>query len=887
MLFSQNKIASLNHSRSKWLSTFLLALATAAAMFVPYMISNGGYFIFYGDFNVQQIPFYQECHRAVREGNIAWSSITDLGANFIGSYSFYLLGSPFFWLTLPFPNWFVPYLMGPLLILKFGLAALTGYLFIRRFTRTAEAASLGGLLYAFSGFSVYNIFFNHFHEAIIIFPLLLLSIELLITENRRGAFAITVALSAVSNYFFFFGMVVFSIIYFFVRLFSSAIKPRLSRFLCLLFEAVLGLALSCFMLLPALAAISGNSRLGDLQLFEGWNGIMYGKEQIYLNIIECFFFPPDLPARPVFFPSADVKWSSLGGWLPLMGTTGVISWLIQKKKSWQKRLITVCFIMAMIPVLNSAFYAFNYSYYARWFYMPILIMCLVTASLAEDNETSLNSGWNWSLGITLAFAAVIGFFPQKDTAKMNASPDSSKIILKFGLFTDSDDNTYMYRFWTAVIIALLSLLVLKILIIDKKSGHAAFIRRSIIFTCIFSAVYGNIFIATGRSHSYDIQSVVIDSLIEGEVDIENTGDFRIDVFDGADNTAMYLGLPSINAFHSVVPTSIMEFYEFVGETRDVASRPSTDNYALRSLLAVKYLLDPNIGESFVSDEGETAMPNFKYIRTDNSYYIYENEAFVPYGVTYNYYMTKEFCESFPTSQRAALMLKAVILDREQLKLYGGYMKNLEDVVTDYYSDSYYNADEAEPEISLDTDSKTLLEDCKRLSETAADKFTELKGGFDIEVSRDTKSLVYLQIPYDSGWSATVNGQKAKIEQVNVGFMAIEVDEGKSLIELRYKTPMLYEGVIISLVAVIILAVYLLVWLIIKRHLEDKTVYPEGEELIRMWRRQEINEVLDQDSMPETAKEPQKSLLDQIDEGIPQINQGFEGGFKIDTDFLDE
>mgnify|MGYP003308989094 CR=1 FL=1 len=111
-------------------------------------------------------------------------------------------------------------------------------------------AMLGGLMYAFSGFSIYNIFFNHFHEAIIVFPLLLLAIELLITENRRGVFMFAVCFSALANYFFFFGMVVFTLIYFFVRLFSGAIKVRFSRFLVIIFEAVIGLLMAAFLLLP-------------------------------------------------------------------------------------------------------------------------------------------------------------------------------------------------------------------------------------------------------------------------------------------------------------------------------------------------------------------------------------------------------------------------------------------------------------------------------------------------------------------------------------------------------------------------------------------------------------------------------------------------------------
>ena len=301
MNFSYSKQTLLRPQKEKYLSTFFIALFVAAALFVPYMIMGEGYFTFYGDFNVQQIPFYMQCHKAVKSGNIFWSWTTDLGANFIGSYSFYLLGSPFFWLTIPFPNWVVPYLMGPLLILKFACAAFTSYFYIRRFTRTPQAARLGALLYAFSGFSVYNIFFNHFHEAIIAFPVLLLALEQLITENRRIVFALSVALCAVTNYFFFFGMVVFTVIYFFVRLFSGDIKVKFSRFIVLIFEAVLGVCLSAFLLMPSILAIIDNTRVSSILL--GWSAIMYGKEQIYGNIIECFFFPPDPCSSPALTSS--------------------------------------------------------------------------------------------------------------------------------------------------------------------------------------------------------------------------------------------------------------------------------------------------------------------------------------------------------------------------------------------------------------------------------------------------------------------------------------------------------------------------------------------------------------------------------------------------------
>jgi hypothetical protein len=50
------------------------------------------------------MPFYNLANDAVREGQFGWNWYTDLGTEFISSYSFYLLGSPFFWLTVLLPR---------------------------------------------------------------------------------------------------------------------------------------------------------------------------------------------------------------------------------------------------------------------------------------------------------------------------------------------------------------------------------------------------------------------------------------------------------------------------------------------------------------------------------------------------------------------------------------------------------------------------------------------------------------------------------------------------------------------------------------------------------------------------------------------------------------
>jgi len=875
MDFSYMKRAVLKPRKEKKASTFFIAMAVAAALFLPYMIQSDGYFTFYGDFNVQQIPFYQECHGAVKSGNIFWNWNTDLGANFIGSYSFYLLGSPFFWLTLPFPNSFVPYLMGPLLILKFACAALTAYLFIRRFTRTPDAARIGGLLYAFSGFSIYNIFFNHFHEAIIFFPLLLLSLELLITENRRFVFALMVFACALVNYFFFFGMVIFCIIYYFVRVFSSSVKFKFSNFAVIVFEAVLGLGLAMIMLLPAILAITDNYRVSEF--LTGWNAIMYGKEQIYGNVLQCFFFPPDIPARPIFFPSADVKWSSLGGWLPLFSMVGVFTWFAKKKRNWVGRLLGICIFMSMVPILNSAFYAFNTSYYARWFYMPILIICMATVMLTEDKEIDWSYGYKWVMGITITVALVIGFFPQ----------ENSDGTYSFGIYTRSKFDNNELRFYVACLIAIISLALFGMLLILRNKNLKHFYNASLASICIISIVYGNVFIYTGRQHSYEIKGVVIESLIEGKVDLGDQSQFRVDVYDCADNTSMYLGLPGINAFHSIVPSSIFEFYDYIGVERSVGSRPDTEVEALRPLLSVKYLLNRIDGDDFIDSEThEGKMPGYEYAGTqllyqkpqdglnkteDFGYYIYENKNYIPYGFSYDHYMTEEFCESYSENRRPALMLKAILLTDEQIEKYGYMYENLEEIEhLGYYG---------EKRLSWEISDATLEYDSEQRALTSAYEFKTDNRGFTAKVLRTKETLVFFSVPYDKGWSATVNGVAAEIEKVNAGFMAVKVPEGDSEIRFNYMTPGLEDGIKITAISAGVLLIYILVFVVYKKKHPSVNCYPEGDALLKEWNHQELEE-------PWVTEEEKKKDIFYIDDEleISESDDSFGGGFVINTEF---
>lgn len=752
--------------KSSYWKVFFIALVVATVIFLPFLIVGRGIFIYYGDYNVQQIPFYQLAHEAIRGGNIGWNWTTDLGANFIGSYSFYLLGNPFFWLTIPFPNWMLPYLMAPLMILKLSCCAVTGYAFVRRFTKTDAFAMIGGLLYAFCGFNIYNIFFNHFLEVAVFFPLLLIALEEFVINGRRGVFALAVCLCAVVNYYFFAGQVVFVILYFIVRCFSPDFTITLRKFLLLALEAILGFLGSMFLFLPSALALMGNYRLDEY--LSGFNLLLYDRVQRYGLIFESFFFPPDNPANPNFFPNSESKWASVSVYLPLISMAGVITYFRSKKAKWLKVLISICVFMAFVPILNSSFQLFKSMYYARWFYMLTLIMILATVQALEDRKENLTFGIKITGAVMLALS-LIGILPSKN---------------KEGALEFFSMPAYPVRFWIYVAIGLGGLLVVYLLyrLYRKDERYPKYLITSI---CVASVVYSVVILAVGRVN-YDEGNRIIDQAINGKEKITLARDeyYRMDVYGGMQNLGMYWRMPTIQAFQSVVPPSIIEFYHSLGMDRGVKSDPAITYLAMRNLLSVKYL--------FVNPTSdELNLPYYEYVDSENGFDVYENTNYVPMGFTYEYYVTPLDFESYNEENRDRLMMKAIALSDEQVDEYGSLLEPLTVDKMPLLS---------EEELKTDAEDRRK-ESC---SEFAVDS-----SGFTAEITLNRDNLVFFSVPFEKGWSATVNGEPAEVEQVNVGFMAVKADAGENVIRFTYETPGLKWGLVISFVSFSLLAGYLI------------------------------------------------------------------------------
>ena len=762
-----------------WQAVGLCAL-TAAIFFLPFYLLDGGFFHYAGDFNSQQISFYRYMNGFVKgagypdsafagasRNTFSWA--TDLGSGVMNAYSFYLYGSPFFWLSVLLPQSWLPYMMVPLLVLKFGVAGGGAYLYLKRYVKNWDYAVLGACLYALSGFAVYNVFFNHFVDVVALFPYLLWALDEAIYEDRHGLFAFWVAVNLLNNYFFFVGQVLFLCIYFLCKLSARDFRLTGRKFGHLLWESVLGVAMGCLLLFPAVLSLLQNPRTIDLS--SGWGFLTYSKVQQYLAILLSWILPPDSPYLTSVWSEGVIKWTSMTAYLPLCSLAGAMAYWRSRKADSKKRIVAVCAVCALVPVLNSAFYALNSSYYARWYYMPTLILAAMTVNALEDPDVDLDAparGIGWIMLATLVFAVV----PVRDDTTETWS---------FGVLKNPG------QFFVVLGFGLLGLMLYRVLC-SKWRQDSRFAQRMTAAVLVFACVFSMVHIGIGKFGQWYTDSDLVEQdtnalLLKNDLP---EGDYRIDTYKIHDNIGMWLDKSCLQYFGSTAAPSILSFYPALGVKRDVRSEPEMTNYALRGLLSVEYLITtPEKRESF-EDEADAGWTNLADV---DGYALYHNDNYVPMGFTYDYYVTKQTYEASVKTLRSNLLMRALVLEDEDVAQYGQYLIELPDaMLDDLHYDSY-------------------TQDCADRRAHSCSVFQMNNAGFHAEITLDKANLVFFSVPYDDGFTAYVNGEKADILQVDEGLMAVLCPAGASSIDFVYQAAGLSASRVVTAVAIPVWVVY--------------------------------------------------------------------------------
>ncbi|MFR3792901.1 MAG: YfhO family protein [Blautia massiliensis (ex Durand et al. 2017)] len=769
---------TLPQQKSRYWRVFGLCFLLAAALFLPHCIADavagGGYFHYAGDFNDQQINFYQYANAFVKQGG-SFSWATDLGSGFVNAYSFYLLGSPFFWLSLWVPARLMPWMMVPLLCLKIAMAGAGGYLWARRWVRNEDWSVVAGCLYAFSGFTVYDIFFNHFLDVVALFPYLLASLDDAALDGKWGRFPVWVALNLVNNYFFFAGQAVFLILYFLCMLAARVYRVGPRRFAALAVETLLGCAMGCVLLIPAGLSLLQNPRTIDP--FSGYGYLLYSNPQQYGAILYSAFLMPDAPYFKDMFQEGVLKHTSMTAYLPLVGIVGGLAFCRGRRSHPFTYILKACIVCAFVPVLNSAFYALNSSYYARWYYMPVLVLCGATAYVLGRPHLAgrqVPRAWRLTALITLS-AAAFALVP-------NADEDGN---FKLGVVD------LQPRFWGIFGVSMLGVLLFWLLwrtARNRKEWPQIMLAGILAFSFLYGSVHMSLTKYPQWKTDSDLIAQTYDSVAEIEQTLPRDTFYRIDAYGAHNNLGLWFDRSCLQFFNSTVAPSIMEFYPSVGVTRDVNSKPSVQNDGLRGLLSVRYML---VARDSADDWNGENLTGWTPCGETSAYLLYRNDNWVPMGFTYDYYITEDQFGSVPEEERARVLMRAVLLDEDQIERLDGLLQPLP------------------TEELADRGDGRYATDCGDRRAAAAADFTATRTGFTAHTAYDQEELVFFSVPYDDGFTATVNGQPAAIEKVDHGLMAVRVPAGAAEIVFTYHTPGLALSAGISLAGLAAYAVYIM------------------------------------------------------------------------------
>ena len=496
-------------------------------------------------------------------------------------------------------------------------------------------------------------------------------------------------------------------------------------------------------------------------MLTGYDILIYPDAGTPFAILKSLFMVPDLIARGTLFTNSNIANGSLAALLPCFALTGVIAYFLTRPMDWKKRLTLICALMAFIPVLNALFSALNSNYYARWFYMPLLIMaCMTAEALEEGNQAALKKGALVSLGFVALFLV---------TACLPVEGSGGKLE-----FFKISENPRLLR--VQIIGTLLMVPGLLWIVFGqpaRKNGSRTG-RKQILVTAFCCLICTVTVLYNGSSLIAWTGGVKWKKQMLGSVpEIPDPDTFmRVETDGTSTNYEMVWGIPTIHCFESTVSPSIFDFYRGIGMIRTVESTLPMERIGARALVSMRYYLENTLVKPSETFEEKGGLDGYVRVEDSNTlddgYDIYENTHFIPMGFTFDYFMTEATYKAVPRGVIADRQLvRDLVLTEEQKEKYGHLMTEETEIPS------------GEMELS------DFFAECDARAASSCSSYTVTKDGFRAETDMDRENLVFFSVPYDRGFTAYVDGQEREIERVDHGLMAVCVPEGSHTIEFVY------------------------------------------------------------------------------------------------------
>ncbi|MBO5529631.1 MAG: YfhO family protein [Bacilli bacterium] len=322
-----------------------------------------------------------------------------MGTDMIGSGSYYGLFDPFMFICYLFPRAWIPQMYAQMTFVKIMFGGLMMRCYLKNMGIKEWTARIGGVIYAFSGYTTFFEGSPNFTTAMAFFPLILWGLEKVIKEQKPTLLILGVFGLGISCFFYVPVLCIFGVIYAGWRYFTT-IKTRdvKTNFIVIglgVMGFAVGLMLSAFSLLPSIRETMLSGRSASIGTAY-WHSLKNAFKAFDFRMFFTYAFEEvgDNPGRELmglisfFFPT--------GGWtqLPIARSANYDAWTASifcytpcvilfftalinsvRMKKWSHFLAVFIVIYALFTNFSYfAFYAFTGNGYGRWYLILIPII---------------------------------------------------------------------------------------------------------------------------------------------------------------------------------------------------------------------------------------------------------------------------------------------------------------------------------------------------------------------------------------------------------------------------------------------------------------------------------------------------------------------------------
>ena len=198
------------------------------------------------------------------KGSLFMSWNMGMGNNFYTTFAYYLV-SPLNLLVVFFSKENINTFVIITTLLKLILIYNSMIAFLEyRFKNKRRSAILFALAYTFSTYTIQYLFHIMWLDAIYMLPLMCIGVEKYLKDNKISTFIIISALNMLFNYYLGFITILFSGIYFIVRLIEQeniTLKSKITKFTVFVIGCMISFGISMILFLPSFMQVKGTMKL--------------------------------------------------------------------------------------------------------------------------------------------------------------------------------------------------------------------------------------------------------------------------------------------------------------------------------------------------------------------------------------------------------------------------------------------------------------------------------------------------------------------------------------------------------------------------------------------------------------------------------------------------